>query len=192
MLRKMILSVACVLMATASAQAVPTTLFEDTASSDFGNSTQSLDNADFFSGSASWQVDYPGQWNTAAFKLQDAQTTINDLINNDLSLYYKTDTPGQVNFQIKWFNGAGHDNLTDQVNLDLTADGQWHELLIDFSDAGSGLDPNAPREATLFTQNWVGSSARTVNYDLVTVTPEPASLALLGLGGLVMLRRRRA
>jgi len=189
MLRKMILSVACVLMVAASAQAVPVVLFEDNASGEFG-ATGTLDSTNPFSGSQSWQVTY-GAWATHGFEMLDGQASIDDIVNNDVSLWYRTDTGGNAQFNIGAWTGSAVATLTDNVTMNLTGDGEWHELLIDFSDGGSGLDPTVDRDLRLRPRDFSGN-ARVINWDLVTVTPEPASLALLGLGGLVMLRRRRA
>jgi len=193
MIRKAMMAVACLVMAGTSARAatLPVTLFEDNATQEFGQ-PGSLDGTNPFSGSFDWAVDYADAFSTHGFNMNDGQASINDIVNNDVSVWYRTDTAGDARFNIGTFDNDSFAvvTLTDTVEFSLIGDNQWHQLLIDFSDGGSGLDPTVDRNLRLRPRNWEASE-RTVHYDLVVVTPEPASLALLGLGGLVMLRRRR-
>jgi hypothetical protein len=167
-------------------------LFDDNGSEEFGNASFSLV-PDAYSGSFSASVDYPGNWNTMGIELQDGQATLNDLLNNGLSFWYKTDTSGNVNVDIGAWTGAEVATLTDKVEINLSGDNTWNQMTVNFSDGGSGVDPNQSLTMRLRAQNW-GADPRVVQYDMVEVVPEPsfyAGLAGLAALGLVLLRRRR-
>lgn len=83
--------------------------------------------------------------------------------------------------------------VTDEVSdqLDLYVDGSLVKL-------GSFTSTANSASQLFFGDNSGGGVAGTVNYDYITwtnqgtVIPEPASMSLLGLGGLALLARRRA
>ena len=96
------------------------------------------------------------------------------------------------NARLKWFDAAG-----DVVEVPygwnnwqwyaVTAPVEWTELTAVTIEAPAGAA--SVEYAWLYT--WKGDSSSGVYIDDVSMTPEPATMGLLALGGLAMLRRRR-
>ena len=89
------------------------------------------------------------------------------------------------------FFGLSFEEVAAGVIGDTDANAVGITGLFDFGDIfATGLD-QAGLEAYLTTAFWGTSGSGSGEFDLVLV-PEPSSLALLGLGGLLLVRRRRA
>ena len=96
------------------------------------------------------------------------------------------------NARLKWFDAAG-----DVVEIDygwnnwqwyaVTAPIEWTELTAVTIEAPAGAA--TVEYAWLYT--WKGDQTSGVYIDDVSMTPEPATMGLLALGGLALLRRRR-
>ncbi len=75
-------------------------------------------------------------------------------------------------------------------------DAGWNELLIPLADfAVSGTSSQTPTWSNITriefaTGAWPEAAPTDVTVDIWTVTPEPASMALIGLGGLFLRRRK--
>ncbi len=88
------------------------------------------------------------------------------------------------NFGIPAFGGVGDSEITTSVTSD---GGDWQILTLDFTSA-----PSFNTLSSLQIQRFDGNDGNfEVDYARFTSIPEPGSLALMGLGGLCVLRRRR-
>jgi hypothetical protein len=68
----------------------------------------------------------------------------------------------------------------------------WNTTMVDLdggSNAGA-FDPTRVSRVRFYGTNWAGAGNDTGDFKNLVITPEPASLALLALGGLALLRRR--
>jgi len=185
---------------------VPTTLYEDNFGGDFNNSGSTItsDTSDFFSGAASLQIDMPASvgnpWGVSGVVMEDGVASLNELNDNTLTFQYKLTGAGDnVNILL----GVGTQStpgsfpdVGDKVTVTLIADNQWRQAEADLAVTNSNvlaLDQDSDRQYRLRVQNFDGSlNGRTLNIDQVTLVPEPASMALLGLGGAMLVSRRRS
>jgi len=106
---------------------------------------------------------------------------------NDTGGYvgFSVDTPGRH----KWKWATGSVSGASDVLID---DGQWNSYKFDFQASDLGIG-NSVR---LMVEDFVGSGGRSGdaffdNFKITTV-PTPGSVALLGVGGLLVTRRRRS
>jgi hypothetical protein len=97
-----------------------------------------------------------------------------------------------------WVNNAAFDSSTheliasvdntggDGVTAAPSASNEWQQF-------GFSFTASSTTTTLSFESNLTGGDGASTDIllDNVTVIPEPASLALLGLGGLMMFRRRR-
>ncbi len=115
-------------------------------------------------------------------------------------LYFTGDWHGR---QIGWFDGTWHDlggydlNRWYDVKLMLDLDAKAFDIFIDDGAlVFEGALPNQPslvngvQRLALFNDNGTGYSG-SAWFDNISVSPEPTTMSLLALGGLVVLRRRR-
>jgi len=97
---------------------------------------------------------------------------------------FSVDTPGLHRW--KWATGSA--SGASDVLID---DGSWNSYAFEFTSADLGIG-NSVR---LMVEDFVGSHGRPDDafFDnfLITTVPTPGATALLGLGGLMMTRRRR-
>lgn len=76
-----------------------------------------------------------------------------------------------------------------QLTASWSQDGAtWNDAWsVDMGTALDGLD----QQVTLVGNSWFNTGGSYVDYDYVSLVPEPATLSLVGLGGLALLRHRR-
>ena len=101
---------------------------------------------------------------------------------------------GWVHFRLNAHLTGGQVTSADYqyVDIDDNSGAAIGSLSSPFAFDFSGQNPFALTHAFLMTGNYgSGPHGRVDNFGPIPLIPEPASLALLGLGGLTMLRRRR-
>lgn len=166
-----------------------------------GTPVGSLSTTEFNSSPASWELGFDvsaNAYQSTGFNMLDGRPTIADWsTNGTLELWYMTDQDRQLNLGgIDFYDSGMADfvNVIDGVILDLVGDGQWHKASIDYSVsaelATTTLAPTGAPTYRLRLQNW-GGPLTPVYLDDIALVPEPASLALLSLGGLALVARRR-
>ena len=131
---------------------------------------------------------------------------------NYLEFTITGDVPGSVNIETisisQWRNGAGAvDGMAFEVSVDSGGFALYDQILVDsnagngpsfdtftFTEAISGADSVAirfaPRNVNVGSTGNIHINNIQVS-GLVTPIPEPGSMALIGLSGLALLRRRR-
>ena len=79
-------------------------------------------------------------------------------------------------------------------------DDAWHSYTTEGKPAGTGVGeleglwttPAGTTYISMYISQWGWVSGDGAHYDNVVLTPEPATVLLLGLGGLALIRRKRA
>ena len=91
-------------------------------------------------------------------------------------------------YQLRFFEGPGDTNWLGELNINLTdTDGLWEVQSGQFDIPQGAGYADIRISAGIFDDTFDG----VVRIDNVSVVPEPATLALLGLGSLGLLRRKR-
>ena len=116
----------------------------------------------------------PGDYDLSAF-----------LRNNGSSL------TGNVEFRVEWYDAGDAQISADQVNLETLLTDEYQEFDRVVTAPAGTVRANIVFAVASFNQDVLHSNSVLVDDVSFSVVPEPGSLALLGLGACVMLRRRR-
>ena len=195
---------ASALMIAAPASAAPITLADEAIEASFGpnNSTLTLHDNAADAQSGDFYINYMntgGGWPDGEIRSSEASLSLQDIRDNPiLSMWYRArDATGNLSLGLYTFANGGvtqifEGDLFDPGDQGWVADDEWHQATLNLTEVD-----HAVAEGTYGTfylrwneQGWQSHDVDLDNFQLNAV-PEPASLALLGLGGLAMLRRRR-
>ena len=98
---------------------------------------------------------------------------------------------GTYNMTVEWYGGA---NLLGESTLDITAgitDTEWNQFSLDATSMAGSDNACVMIEFVDVGTDWTNGCGKFDDASFAEV-PEPATMALLGLGGLALLRRKRS
>jgi len=155
---------------------------------------------------SSWDGDSTKRAGDLWVRIDDPAETIGNDYYPTIGIYNYADGQGAL---VSMFSpsagGFDGDSIYDRYDIPIIFDG-WNQLGIRYTSTGVdylfnsqvvGTDNDPGYLATLnldavLLQGWQGEVDYTATFDNLVVTPEPATLCLLGLGGLLLFRKRRA
>ncbi len=158
---------------------------------------------------ATVDVYVPLDWNGASKRAGDLWIKLDDGTDSawpSIGIYNYGGSSGALVSMFSPYGGFGGSPFYDRTDLTINYDAfntlgmRFNGESVDFlfngtvvgTDSSSEYDPTQ-RLQSAFLQGWQSDTDYTVTFDNLTVAvPEPATLSLLGLGGLALLHRRRA